>query len=118
MQKLSKKEKKAVSKLLTQKLLSMNVADEIKYVASGKKKRLPAWDHEKNEVKVEDGKIVYEDIDVPTAMNPLRRTVRNLRNSSWEEIEAFLALEMPKEESLPAEQEVITEEGKNEQTAE
>lgn len=105
---LSKKDKRAISKLIEQKLVAMGVKDEITYVASGKKNKQPVFDTEKNEFKVEDGKLVMQDVDVPTAMNPLRRTVRKLRNASPEEIIAFL--EMP----LPSETAEVTDEQKSE----
>lgn len=99
---LSKKEKKAISKAIIEKLTSMGVKNEIQYVASGKKIKRPVF--EGNEIKVEDGKVVFEEIDVPIAMNVLRRTVRTLRKAPLEEILAFLNLEMPSSQDAATEQ--------------
>lgn len=90
---LSKKEKKEISRALTKKLQAMGVTDEITYVPSGKKIKRPVL--ENNTFKIEDGKIVMEELDVPLAMNALRRTVRNLRNAPIEQINAFLSMPTP-----------------------
>jgi hypothetical protein len=92
---LSKKDKKTLSKLLANKLKAMGVEDEIKYTPSGKKIKRPVF--ENDQVKVEDGQVVFEEIDIPVAMNPLRRTVRRLRNAPLDQIEAFLNMEVSTE---------------------
>lgn len=101
---LSKKEKKVISKAITQKLEQLGIVDEIKFVPSGKKVKRPIFDPETNQFKVEDGKLVFEELDVPMAMNAVRRTVRVLRNSSVQEIEAFLALEVPSQSEMGSEE--------------
>lgn len=92
---LSKKEKKAVSKAITAKLELLGVKDEITFIPSGKKIKVPVI--ENNQIKVQDGLPVMQELDVPLAMNALRRTVRNLRNAPIEQIEAFLSLPVPEQ---------------------
>lgn len=98
---LSKKEKKQMSALITKKLEAMGVKDEISYIASGKKIKRPVFDAESNQFKLEDGKLVMEELDVPVAMNALRRTVRTLRKAPVEQIISFLEMPLNQEASQP-----------------
>lgn len=97
---LSKKDRKRVSKLITAKLELMGVKDEITFMGSGTFKKYMKKDS--------DGKVIMEknketgknepklfDVEMPIAMNVMRRTVRELRNSSPETINAFLAMKLP-----------------------
>lgn len=104
---LSKKQKKIVSKAITAKLELLGVKDEITYIPSGKKIKIPVI--ENNQIKVKDGQPVMQEIDVPVAMNALRRTVRNLRNGPVDQIEAFLSIPVPQAETSEEKTEVGTQ---------
>ena len=97
---ISKKERKRVSRLITDKLLAMGVKDEITFIGSGKMGKFYK--------RGDDGKIITEkdkdtgklvpkefEVEMPIAMNVLRRTVRQLRNSPVEVINAFLDMPVP-----------------------
>jgi hypothetical protein len=94
---ISKKEKKRVSKLITNKLLAMGVKDELTMVGSGKTRQFYRKDDKGNLIteKGKDGKAVPKlfDVEMPIAMNVLRRTVRELRNQPVEVINAFLNMQ-------------------------
>lgn len=83
--KLTKKERKYVSAQLTKKLKEMGVRDEISYVHSGTKPVM----------RIVEGKIITETVERVKASNPLRNMVKQLRNSSREAVESFLAMEIP-----------------------
>lgn len=97
---ISKKEKKRISKLITQKLELMGVKDEITFMGSGKFRKFMKKDDkggvimEKNK---ETGKDVPKmfDVEMQIAMNVMRRTVRELRNSHPDVINAFLRMQLP-----------------------
>lgn len=95
---ISKKEKKRVSKLITERLLAMGVKDEITFIGSGKYRTYYRKD-EKGQIIMEkkDGKSVPKEfkVEMPIAMNVLRRTVRELRNSPVDVINAFLRMPLP-----------------------
>jgi hypothetical protein len=99
---LSKKNKKRVSKAITEKLLALGVKDEITFIGSGKIRQFYKKD-EKGQVIMEkdkDGKLVPKSfpVEMPIAMNVLRRTVRELRNQAPETINAFLSMPVPGKE--------------------
>jgi hypothetical protein len=93
---ISKKEKKRVSKLITNKLLAMGVKDETTMTGSGRIRKFWRKDDKGNLIteKGKDGKAVPKlfDVEMPIAMNVLRRTVRELRNQPVEVINAFLSM--------------------------
>lgn len=99
---ISKKEKKRVSKLITNKLLAMGVKDEITMVGSGRIRQFYRKDDKGNLIteKGEDGKPTPKlfDVEMPIAMNVLRRTVRELRNQPVEVINAFLNMQTQPQE--------------------
>jgi len=95
---ISKKEKKRVSKLITQKLKAMGVKDEITMVGSGVTRQFYRKDDKGNLITEKDpktGKAVPKlfDVEMPIAMNVLRRTVRELRNQPVDVINAFLGMQ-------------------------
>lgn len=97
---LSKKEKKRISKLITEKLLAMGVKDEITFTGSGVFKKFMRKDGKGGvimEKNPDTGKMEPKlfDVEMQIAINVLRRTVREIRNSTPEVINAFLALEVP-----------------------
>jgi hypothetical protein len=98
---LSKKDRKRVSKLITKKLEAMGVKDEITFVASGKVRKFYKKDESGNLIMEEgkDGikKAKLFEVQMPIAINVLRRTVRELRNKSPETIQAFLDMPTPTE---------------------
>ena len=99
---ISKKEKKRVSKLITNKLLAMGVKDELTMVGSGKIRQFYRKDDKGNLItrKGKDGKPTPKlfDVEMPIAMNVLRRTVRELRNQPVEVINAFLNMQTQPQE--------------------
>jgi hypothetical protein len=114
MTKLSKKEKKYVSGLIAKKLAEMGVKDEIQMVNTEKYGVRPALNETGEPVLNEEGHPKLEVFFKQQAMNPVRRTIRNLRDQGWEALEAFLAIETKpqQEEALEATVEATaTEEG-------
>lgn len=99
MTKLSKKERKYVSSLITRKLTELGVKDQVTMVDTKKQDVRIKLDENGRPVMVE-GKPQLELYFKQEAMNTLRRTVRNLRNQGWEVVEAFLAIEVPKKEAI------------------
>ncbi len=91
---LSKKERKRVSKLITEKLLAMGVKDETNFIGSGKIRKFYKKD-EKGKLIMEGGKPKEFEVEMPIAINVLRRTVREMRNSEPDVINAFLGMETP-----------------------
>ena len=100
---ISKKEKKRVSKLITEKLAALGVKDEITFVGSGKIRKYMRKD-DKGQIIMEKNKDTGKmepklfDVEMPIAMNVMRRTVRELRNSPVETINAFLSMPIPGKE--------------------
>lgn len=96
---ISRKEKKRVSKLITQKLELLGVKDEITFVGSGKMRKFMKKDGKGGVIMETDknGKRVPKmfEVEMPIAMNVMRRTVRELRNSPVDTINAFLAMPVP-----------------------
>jgi hypothetical protein len=91
---LSKKEAKRVSKLIAQKLEAMGVKDETNFIGSGKIRQFHKKD-DKGKIIMDGGKPKLFDVEMPIAINVLRRTVRELRNSHPDVINAFLSMETP-----------------------
>jgi hypothetical protein len=98
---ISKKEQKWVSKQITRKLLAMGVKDELTFVGSGVTREYWRKDDKGNLIteKGKDGKAVPKlfDVEMPIAMNVLRRTVRELRNQPVDVINAFLKMPVQQE---------------------
>jgi hypothetical protein len=97
---LSKKEQKRISRLLTKKLTEMGVKDEITFTGTGVFKKFMKKDGKGGvimEKNPDTGKMEPKlfDVEMLQAMNVLRRTVRELRNSTPEVINAFLAMPVP-----------------------
>jgi hypothetical protein len=99
--KLSKKQKRIYSRLITKKLESMGIRDEITMHPSGKKQKqlVPKEDGTGFEVD-ESGALKVVDKDVLVAKNLQRNMVKNLRNSTKDIIESFLKINLP-EKSEP-----------------
>jgi hypothetical protein len=99
---ISKKSRKYVSKMITEKLTAMGVKDEVTFVGSGRIRKFYKKDADGNLIteKNEEGKIVPKlfDVEMPIAMNVLRRTVRELRNQTPDIINAFLNMPVPGQE--------------------
>ncbi len=97
---LSKKEQKRVSRLIGKKLAEMGVKDEITYVGTGKIRKFMRKDGKGGVImeKNEEGKMVPKmfDVEMQQALNVFRRTLKEIRNSSPEVINAFLGLEVGK----------------------
>jgi hypothetical protein len=86
---MTKKERHKYSKLITQKLLSLGLKDEIT--------ERPTNRFIIVENKQEDGSTKKERVNMVVFSNPLRNLVRNLRSkASKEEIELFLKSEPTK----------------------
>ena len=99
---LTKKERKRVSKLITEKLLALGVKDEVTFIGSGKIRKFYKKDEKGQYImeKDKDGKQKPKehDVEMPIAMNVLRRTVRELRNQTPGAINAFLNMPVPGKE--------------------
>lgn len=89
---LSKKERKRVSKLITNKLLEMGVKDEINFVGSGKMRKFFKKDEKTGKIIMENGKPKEFELEMPIAINVLRRTVREMRNQHPDVINSFLSM--------------------------
>ena len=98
MQKLSKKEKKHVSKLIKSKLESMGVKDEITYIKTNIKRQKLVYDKKGHPITEKDKNGVLQPkiivVDMVQAMNVMRRTIRELRNKSMVEVNQFLELQI------------------------
>src|ERR1017187_7120654 len=99
---ISKKDRKYVSRAITAKLLAMGVKDETTFVGSGKFRKFYKKDADGQLImeKNKEGKSVGKlfDVEMPIAMNVLRRTVREMRNQTPEIINAFLDMPVPGQE--------------------
>ena len=99
---LTKKQRKYVSRAITKKLEAMGVKDEVTFVGSGKIRKFFKKDEKCNLILEtdKDGKKVPKqfDVEMPLALNVMRRTVRELRNQTPEVINAFLRMEVPGKE--------------------
>jgi hypothetical protein len=99
---ISKKNRKYVSRAITQKLLALGVKDEVTMIGSGRIRQFYKKDAGGNIImeKDKDGKLLPKqfDVEMPIAMNVLRRTVRELRNQTPEVINAFLKMQVPGKE--------------------
>jgi hypothetical protein len=104
---ISKKESKRISKIISDKLKLMGVKDEITFIGSGKKKKFYKKDDSGGVImeKNDRGELVPKvfEVEMPIAMNVLRRTVRELRKAPVEVINAFLRMPVtsPSEQNGP-----------------
>ena len=87
---LGKKEKKRVSKMITAKLLTMGVKDEIMLTGSGKFSDFWQKGSDGNLILGEDKKPKVFKKEMPIAMNILRHTLKELLNQDVDTINAFL----------------------------
>lgn len=92
---LSKKEQKRYSRLISAKLSRMLVKNDWQLVPSGKRVRRPVLDAKGQLQQDSKGHLITEVIDILRAENYFRNQVRNLRKAPLADIEAFLALPEP-----------------------
>lgn len=96
---ISKKERKRISRLITKKLELMGVKDELTFMGSGVFREFMKKDDKGGVImeKNKEGKMVPKlfKVEMPIAMNVMRRTVRELRNSHPDIINAFLRMPIP-----------------------
>jgi len=92
MTKMGKKDKKRYAKLITKKLESMGIEDKLVYQATGKQKPYYKKD-DSGKVIMEDGKPKIFMVDPGMAVNPHRRLLKNLLESTPHAVKAFLNLD-------------------------